>query len=171
MSGAYVRTPQFFFVLYSYLFGLSPRLFFLLLFFLFVMVQKRHWNVVSEVSLFLCCFRIWLGYLQDFFFVAVLFVRYGVKTTLEGRQWSVLVLLLLNIDGPAMLSVFFFLSHGNVSLKIFYLWESRKKVGENGAELGEGESFAVPNVHRNPSMIVDNKLLVLTLSVFYFFPL
>ena len=62
---------------------------------------------------------------------------------------------------------FFSLSHGNVSLKIFYLWESRKKVGENGAELGEGGSFAVPNVHRNPSMVVDNKLLVLTLFFFF----
>ena len=148
-------------VLYSYLFGSSPRFFF---FCSFCSLWCKNDIGMSSVK----CPCSFVAFVFDwviskiFFVVVVLFVRYGVKTTLEGRQWSVLVLLLLNIDGPAMLSVFFFLSHGNVSLKIFYLWESRKKVGENGAELGEGGSFAVPNVHRNPSMVADNKLLVLT---------
>ena len=44
-------------------------------------------------------------------------------------------------------------------------------MGENGAEQGEGGIFfAVPNVHCNPSMDVDIKMLVLTLifSVLFF---
>ena len=36
-------------------------------------------------AVLLCYTRICLGHLQDFF-VVVLFVLYGAKTTLEGRQ-------------------------------------------------------------------------------------
>ena len=57
-----------------------------------------------------------------------------------------------------------YISHGNVLFK-FYSWESRKNVGENGAERGRGDFFAGPNVHCNPIMNLVFKVLVL----FFFF--
>ena len=51
----------------------------------------------------------------------------------------------------------------------FLLVRMPEKHGGKRAEGGRGDLFAVPNVHCNPSMNVDIKKLVLTLTIFVFF--
>ena len=72
--------------------------------------------------------------------------------------------------GP-LCRLFFTLSHGKVSLKFFLFCEKAEKTwGKTGQNWGRGDLFAVPIVHCNPSMVVDNKLLVIN-SNFVFFSL
>ena len=56
------------------------------------------------------------------------------------------------------------------SLAFFFSCEKSKKTwGKTGQNGGRGDLFAMPNVHCNPSMAVDIKMLVLTLIFFVFF--
>ena len=146
-------------VLYSYLFGSAPRFFF------FCCSFCPWWCKSVPVHLLLLYL---IGLSPRFFFCCCSFCSLWSKNDIGRSSVKCPCSFVVKHRWARYVVCFFFsLSHGNVSLKIFYLWESRKKVGENGAELGEGGSFAVPNVHRNPSMVVDNKLLVLTLGFFF----
>ena len=54
-------------------------------------------------------------------------------------------------------------------LLFFYREKAEKTWGKTGQNGGRGDLFAMPNVHCNPSMAVDIKMLVLTLIFFVFF--
>ena len=71
-----------------------------------------------------------------------------------------------------MSSIFFIIIPWKCLVETFICEKARKAWGKTGQNGGRGDFFAVPNVHCNPSMAVDIKMLVLTFIVFViFFPL
>ena len=71
--------------------------------------------------------------------------------------------------GSAMSLVFFYIYPMEMSRCNFLFVRKPEKRGGKRGRTGEVFFFAVPNVHCNPSMNVDIKMLVFTLIILVFF--